>query len=122
MIAKGSQEERRKYPRIKGNIPVKLCQEDGDIVTETGNISGAGSYCRVDEHIQLMTKLEIHLLIPTRKNGKNINKKITCHGVVVRSEPIPKEKGYNVAIFFNDISQKDAESINDYVNSTLEEA
>jgi len=114
--------ERRQDHRLEKNIPVKICQEDGDIVTETVNISRSGAYCVVNRSIEPMTKMKIHLLVPTRKNGKTAAKKITCGGVIVRSEPASKDNHYNVAIFFNDISQRNSEMISDYVNVYLKEA
>lgn len=120
MISQKSNKERRKDPRLENNIPVKITQEDGDIVTETANISRSGAYCRVSKYIETMTKLKIHLLLPIRKNGKNVTKKISCEGVVVRTEPIPGKDRYNIAIFFSDISKRDSETIADYVSSFLE--
>ncbi|HBR14702.1 MAG TPA: hypothetical protein DD723_04045 [Candidatus Omnitrophica bacterium] len=112
--------ERRKDFRLANRVPVKICQENGDIVTETVNLSRSGVYCRVNKYIEPMTKLRIHLLIPRRKNGKTTPKKITCQGVGVRIEPIKGETAYNLAIFFNDISQRDSDHIADYVNSFTE--
>ena len=125
MISASNQQptpERRKHPRLRNNIPIKLIKEDGDIVTETANISRSGIYCKVEAFLEPMTKLKIDLLIPIRKNGKSSTKKITCQGAVVRSEQIPGAKeAYHVAIFFQDISKRDAERIADYVDSFLEQ-
>ena len=112
--------ERRKCHRIESNLPLKIRYESGDIVTETGNISQSGSYCRVSKYIEPMTKLSICLLLPLKKDGKNINKKINCEGIVVRSEPALKEGCYNIAIFFNNISQRDAQSISDFVEQIVQ--
>lgn len=117
----GPSQDRRQHPRLENNIPIKIFTDDGDIVTETANISRSGIYCKVDKFINPMTKLKISLLIPLRKNGKSTTKKITCEGAVVRSEEAEDEKeAYNVAIFFQDISRRDADHIADYVDSFLE--
>ena len=114
-------EERRKHPRLQNNVPIKIISDEGDIVTETANISRSGIYCKVDTFLNPMTKLRIDLLIPMRKNGKSTTKKISCEGAVVRTEQIPgQEEAYNVAIFFQDISKRDAAHIADYVDSFLE--
>lgn len=115
-----SQHEKRKDPRLENNIPVKICQEDGDIVTETANISRSGVYCRIDRYIEPMSRMQVHLLLPVVKSGKSTSKKITCQGVVVRTEPTDKREVFNIAIFFNNISQRDADTITDYINSFLE--
>jgi len=119
--AKHQSQERRQHPRLENNIPIKIYHEDGDIVTETANISRAGIYCKIDKYIDLMTKLKINLLLPLRKSGKTVTKKINCEGAVVRIEPVAGEaENYNVAIFFQSISKRDADHIADYVNSFLE--
>jgi len=121
VIANDPLHDRRRDPRLANNIPIRITQDDQDAVTETANISRSGAYCRISNYIEPMTKLKIHLLLPIRKNGKNVTKKISCHGVVVRTEKNEDGKHYNVAIFFNDISQRDSESIADYVSSYLEQ-
>lgn len=113
--------ERRKHPRLESNIPVKICLEDGDIVTQTANISRSGAYCRVDKAINIMTKLKVHLLLPLKKDGKMATKKISCQGVVVRNEEIKGQNKYDIAIFFNDIGAKDADLIAEYISAYLEQ-
>ena len=110
-------EERRKALRLINNIPLKISQEEGDIVTETLNISRSGAYCRVNRFIKPMVKLRVDFLLPLRKGGKNLSRKISCSGVVVRTEPVDNQKYFNVAIFFNDIDKKDADCITEYVSS-----
>lgn len=122
MIQKKSMIDRRKHPRLANNIPVKICQEDGDVVTETANISRSGAYCRVERYIEPMSKMKIHLLLPIKRGGKSSTKKISCEGVVVRTESIPNQNAYHVAIFFSDISSRDSESIADYVSNYLQQA
>ncbi len=119
-------QERRKGQRAAAHIPVRIAHEDGDIVTETLNISRSGAYCRVNKRIELMTKLKIQILLPparglsaARKNQKRLSKTIHCQGVVVRVEPSAENGRFEIAIFFNEIAQRDAESINDYVGSRL---
>ena len=115
MILKKNFIEKRKHPRLDNNVPLKICHENGDVVTETGNISRSGVYCKVTKYIEPMMKLKIYLLLPFKKSGKNITKKVTCQGVVVRTESISEQDCFNVAIFFNDISQRDSEMISEYV-------
>ena len=112
--------ERRKHPRLYHNIPLKIWHEDGDIVTKTGNISRSGAYCQVNKYIAPMTKLKINFLLPVKKNGKTSSKKISCEGAVVRTDQLGGNE-YCLAIFFSDISQRDADSIADYVSSALEQ-
>jgi hypothetical protein len=119
VIDKPSFHERRKSPRAFGNVPLKIAHEEGDIVTETVNISRSGAYCCVDRYVEPMTKMKINLLLPLKKGGRSLTKKVACGGVVVRTEPAEKKGLYNIAIFFSDISQRDAEVISDYVEEYI---
>lgn len=113
-------QERRKGQRAAAHIPVRIARDEGDIVTETLNISRSGAYCRVNKRVELMTKLNVQILLPARKNQKRLAKTIHCQGVVVRVEPASGNGRFDIAIFFNEIAQRDAESINDYVGSCVE--
>ena len=120
MTTPNSPQERRGHPRIEDNIPLKISSEEGDVVTETWNLSRSGVYCRVNKYIDPMTKLKIHLLLPLKQNKKTLTKKILCQGVVIRTEAVPGTKLYNTAIFFNELQHKDADYISDFVNERME--
>lgn len=111
--------EKRKDPRIDQNIPVKISTKEFDIVTESKNLSASGAYCVVDKPLELMTKLKIQLLLPLRKKNKTVVKKISCQGVVVRSQFQISKNNYNIAIFFSDILEKDKKVISEHVKKCL---
>tara|TARA_B100000745_G_scaffold219027_1_gene145788 strand:- start:47 stop:415 length:369 start_codon:yes stop_codon:yes gene_type:complete len=111
--------ERRRDPRVDNNIPIKIKCDNGDFVTETANISRSGLYCKVDSPVEMMTKMKICLLIPLKQGEKTTTKKVNCGGVVVRSDS--SVGGTNLAIFFNDISQRDSDLIADYVSQYSEQ-
>ncbi|MFC1645606.1 hypothetical protein ACFL2Y_00285, partial [Candidatus Omnitrophota bacterium] len=50
--------EKRKHLRIIKSLPIKIRNEDFDIVAETKNVSCAGAYCRVDRYVAPFTKLK----------------------------------------------------------------
>jgi len=99
--------EQRKHPRITKNLPVSISLKDIDFVTETKNISCGGAYCHVDKYIKPMTRLSVCLDI------SNTQEKITCKGVVVRTEEAAPT-GYNIAIFFTEISKKNLDTLKNY--------
>jgi len=114
-------QEKRRYPRVEQRIPVKISSDHGDILTETKNLSCCGAFCRMNQRLEPMTKLRIHLLLPWRKNDKVTSKKITCHGVVVRVVTVAdSEDHFDTAIFFNDIAPKDIRSISEFIESVME--
>lgn len=112
-------QERRRHTRVDYNIPLKLSAAEADFVTETKNLSCSGTYCRVDQYIEPMTKVAIHLLLPVKKGKKSTTAKIKCGGVVVRTESAPSDQGYDVAIFFNDIDQKDIATLTSFVEGLV---
>ena len=113
-------QEKRRHLRVDYKIPVKISSDHGEIVTETKNLSCSGAFCRVDQHLEQMTRLKIHLLLPIRKSNKVTTKKITCQGVVVRSQALEGQDYYDTAIFFSDIASKDSRTIGEFVESMIE--
>ena len=116
-----SPQERRRSPRFDYTIPLKLSSGDVEIVTETRNVSSSGVYCRVNTYIEPMTKLKIHLLLPVKKSNRISTKRISCQGVVVRTESVPQQEYFNAAIFFNDIQPKDIRALADFVEQMVED-
>lgn len=118
--SKASVSERRKYPRLNKNLPLKIICDNFDIVTETKNLSSIGAYCEINRFLEPLTRLKIILLLPFKGKDKLYNKKLSCQGVVVRSEANPLKKDcFNIAIYFNEIQKKDINLISDYVNQSL---
>ncbi len=114
-------QEKRRHLRVEYNIPVKISGDHGDILTETKNLSCSGAFCRMTQRLEPMTKLKVHLLLPLRKTDKATTKKITCQGVVVRTQAAGGQDNYDTAIFFSDIAPKDSRTIDEFVESMLEE-
>ncbi|MFH1655515.1 MAG: PilZ domain-containing protein [Candidatus Omnitrophota bacterium] len=115
-----SDQERRRAPRIKKSIPLKISGDEFDLVTETEDISCYGAYSQVNKYIAPMTRLKVVVLLPTKQRNKTVTKKVECTGVIVRTENIPdKPSCFNVAIFFSDITNKDRQRILDYVSQHL---
>jgi hypothetical protein len=115
-----SSNERRKYPRLTRSVPVKIHQDSYDFVTETTNISRSGAYCKVNKYIMPMTNLDICLFLPPNNKEKSPAKKIFCRGAVVRTESLPEDNSYNIAVFFSDISSKDVEAISEFIKLHLD--
>jgi hypothetical protein len=117
-------EEKRKYPRIQNSLPITLINCGWDVVTITKNISACGVYCAIDKPLEVMTKVKIKLLVPSKDRWKKNTKEIYCKGVVVRNEYI-KNNGkhpYHVGIYFNEIKEKDKKSLLSYIDSHLKTA
>ncbi len=113
--------ERRQFPRLKKILPIKLSDNEYDVLTETKNISANGAYCSVNKPIDLMTKLEVVILVPIQKSKAKVIKKINCCGVVVRNEQVDDNSKYpyRVAIFFSDLRDQDRKVLRSYIDSHL---
>lgn len=111
--------EKRRYPRAPKNLPIKISNQDFDIVTETKNISCIGAYCRVDIYIPPFTKIKATILLPS--GMKNSNRYINCEGTVVRIEKNDNslEPQYNIAIYFNQINKTNMLKIDRFVKNHL---
>ena len=113
-------QEKRRHLRVDYNLPVKISSDQGDILTETKNLSCSGAFCRMSKRLDPMTKLKVLLLLPLRKSNKVTTKKITCQGVVVRTQSVVGQEYYDTAIFFSDIAPKDTRIIHEFVESMIQ--
>lgn len=117
MVSHARAAERRRHPRLEQNIPLKISSGEVDIVTQTRNLSCSGALCLIDKFIAPMTKLKLHLLLPLRRSHGVATKRISCEGVVIRSESAAE--GFQTAIFFSDISARDSLVIREFVDSVM---
>jgi hypothetical protein len=115
-----SSQEKRRHIRVEFHVPVKISGDQGEILTETKNLSCSGAYCRMTQRLEPMTKLKVHLFLPLRNKDKVSTKSITCESIVVRTQAVAGEQYYDTAIFFSDIAPKDSRTINEFVESMLE--
>lgn len=114
--------ERRKSPRIDTVVPIKLSDQEFDALTETCNISATGAYCPMTTALEPMTKLNVVILLPVKKNnGKKDIKKISCTGVVVRCQKTADNPKYpfRIAIYFNDLKDQQKKTLFAYINPFL---
>lgn len=106
-------QERRSFPRIHDEgLSLKLNAGDFDTITHTQDISASGLYCKVSKPIPLMSRVSLSLMLPG-------NKPLDVEGVVVREHPVVIDgviKHYDIAIFFDSLSETDKEDIQSYIS------
>lgn len=110
--------ERRRYPRIKKELPLKIETDGYDFATGTQNISCVGAYCHVDKYIPPFTKIAVKITLPIGAGKTDEDCDVECKGVVVRTED-EKEGGFNIAVFFNQISDRQRQKISRYISQFL---
>ena len=112
--------ERRKYPRLKDEgVDLDVTGSGFDLVAHTLDVSASGMYCKVERELPLMSRVSLKLKIPSGTDPKNISV-LNVSGVVVRQHPViidGKIKHYDVAIFFDDLSEKDRGIISGYIEN-----
>ena len=115
--------ERRSSPRVHDeNVSLRLKIDESDAITHTLNISASGVYCKVSKEIPLMSRVRLVLMLPGHTTTHESSKVVEVTGVVVREHPViinGEIKHYDVAIFFDDLSAKDKETISRYVTHHL---
>ena len=112
------QPDRRRTPRVDEQVALAIQSSGTAIQTETKNLSEAGVYCRVDQFVPPMTKLQLSFDLPL--NGRRV--RVQCEGAVVRVEPIVAaglNGQYHLGIFFTDISDRDRSTISQFVRERL---
>jgi hypothetical protein len=103
-------------------VPLKIQDRDTSIVTKTINITSSGAYCSTDKPLPLLSKVVLTLLIPKHNKKSKSDKKIECKGTVVRTHPVIVEgkiRSYDVAIYFDELSDSDSRSISQYIEHHL---
>jgi len=113
--------EKRQCPRVEKLLPIKLSISDFDVLTETTNISASGAYFPVSRPLELMTKLNVILLIPIKKNKNKSIEKVNCTGIIVRCEIAEDniKHPYRAAMYFSDLSDRDRRMLRSYINPIL---
>lgn len=111
--------EKRLYPRIDHELPVRLTANGYDFSTTTQNISCAGAYCRINKYVPPFTKLAVKMLLPVVSEGKKQKINVECSGVIVRNEDSSQKNNFNIAIFFNEIKDAQRKKISRYISQFL---
>ena len=117
-MTKKSGADRREYPRIIHQLPLKVAVDGYDFVTLTRNVSCVGAYCHINKYMPPFTKVIVKLTLPIMTGRRNKSYKVECKGVVVRTEDEVRG-GFNIAIFFNDITQEQKKKITQYISQLL---
>lgn len=104
--------ERRATFRIQEVLPFQIGHQGYDIEARTVNIGTNGALCRVERDIPVMTQLNVGLRLSS-------SKKVSAKGVVVRSQKDPGSRDTLIAIYFNEISDRDQSLLREYITSRM---
>jgi len=114
--------ERRRAQRVDANLAVTVSGAPEGAQGRTLNISTNGVYFESPKFIDVLTKVQLELVIPIGEPGSGKEERVTCEGIVVRVEPEhedPDVSRYNVAIFFAYVSKSSQAVLSRYIKSRL---
>jgi hypothetical protein len=117
MVPGKAPRERRRKPRIRERLPIRVRQEGAFEVTETLDLSAIGACCRLHRPLAEMTRLRILLSLPG--DGGSPHEQVTCEGVVVRSES-HGAGDHRVAIFFDTFNETERRKLSRFIARRLE--
>jgi len=113
--------DRRRQPRTSKQVPLSLKDADPGILNKVENISSSGVLCHTAKKLPLMSRVAMKIAIEMPDAFSDVVASVACEGVVVRSEKRPDEEnnGYETAIFFTRMSERDREELERYVDHQL---
>jgi c-di-GMP-binding flagellar brake protein YcgR len=112
--------ERRRYPRVSTDLPLRLTFRDKTVETRIHDLSGSGIRFRAPAALPLLSRVQIALELPDAPAGQPVVP-IAITGVVVRClEAEPRgEAPYDTAIFFDDVSEAARARLQRFVSGRL---
>ena len=113
--------ERRSFPRVRDEgLSLRLNSGDFDTVTHTLDISASGIYCKIDREIPIMSRVRLKLMVPDSIKSNKGTVELDVDGVIVREHPVIIDgviKHYDAAIFFDNLSEKNRDIIQNNISS-----
>ena len=100
-------------------MALRLNSGDFDTVTHTLDISASGIYCKINREIPIMSRVRIKLMVPDSVKPDKGTRELDVDGVIVREHPVIIDgviRHYDAAIFFDNLSEKSREIIQDYIS------
>lgn len=95
--------ERRRYPRVPADLPLRLTFKDHTVQTRILDLSTSGIRFATPDSLPVMSRVQIALELPARAGGGTDPLAIT--GVVVRCDRTAASGGhFDTAIFFEELS------------------
>jgi hypothetical protein len=114
-------QERRKEHRLRSNLPIKIvCQNGGEIIGRTENISRLGTYVEVDKEILVGERVDLTIEIPVFDPDISFSGQVECKGSVFRSglsRQLQKNRIYGIGIFFTFFNNREEkEKLSRYID------
>ncbi len=105
----GTQPERRRAPRAIATFPILMSDREGPAEATLKDLSSNGLCCIYPQELPEMSILQIDLDLPGGKARHRIQ------GAVVRCEQV--QAGYEVAVYFTEVSSEARAALEAYVTA-----
>jgi len=113
-----AQGERRRKPRVQVDLPLRLTVRDRTVETHIRDISVTGIRFRAPEPLPLLSRVQIGLELPELRARQPSSLAIT--GVVVRCDETALGRlPFDVAIYFEDLSERSRAHLGQFVASRI---
>ena len=112
--------ERRRYPRVPADLPLRLTFKDKTVETRIHDLSGSGIRFKAPAALPILSRVQIALELPDGTPGHPAAS-IAIAGVVVRCREGDASEAarYDTAIFFEDLSESARARLARFVSSRL---
>jgi len=114
--------ERRRTTRADARLSMRLegaAEEslEGQIVTESQNISASGVYCMSSHYLAPLSKVALTIILPRVPGGRATKELIKCEGIVVRCEQSARrgERPFQLACMFSGLEDHVRQRIDAFV-------
>jgi hypothetical protein len=110
--------ERRRQPRIRVHLPLKLTIQDRTVTTRIEDLSCSGIRFRTPAPLPLLTRVQIALELP-HSGGGGEDASMAITGVVVRCDRAETAEAspYDTAIYFEDLSDRARGQLSQFVSA-----
>jgi hypothetical protein len=111
--------ERRRHPRVEASrvetrIPFRIIDESGrDESFRLVDLSECGARIQVRTAIPPMTRIQVSLVLPGARVGRDGDARVDTSGVVVWCHPT--EDTYDTGVFFPDLREEERHLLRDLV-------
>jgi hypothetical protein len=113
--------EKRRHPRVKDRLTLRSSSPaEGVSEMSTTNLSLEGAHVLAARFFPLMTRVEVTLLLPPEDGIESGPRPVRAQAVVVRVDPaqVAREgEGYEMALFFSHMEQRDRNALARYLSA-----
>ena len=112
--------ERRRFPRVPADLPLRLTFKDKTVETRIHDLSGSGIRFKAPAALPILSRVQIALELPDGTPGQP-GASIAITGVVVRCREGDSGEAarFDTAIFFEDLSESARARLARFVSSRL---